>query len=76
MLKTELLTIRVKKIKENGISGARSTHGESRDACWVWLWNLMEGKKFEHIGVDGRIILKWISRREMWGNGLDRSGSE
>jgi len=26
-------------------------------------------------GVDGRIILRWIIRKWMWGHGLDRAGS-
>jgi hypothetical protein len=30
----------------------------------VWLGSLREGDHFEQLGIDGRLILKWIF--EMW----------
>jgi len=33
--------------------------------------NLREGGHMEDPGVDGRIILRWISGSGMWGYGLD-----
>jgi len=34
-----------------------------------------ERDHFERPGLDGRIILRWISRKWMWGYGLYRGGS-
>ena len=27
-------------------------------------------------GIDGRIILRWVTRKWDWGDGLERAGSE
>jgi hypothetical protein len=50
--------------------GACSTNGERRGACKV-LVGKPEGKKhLEEPGVNGRIILRWISKK--WeGGGMD-----
>jgi len=37
--------------------------------------NLMERDYMGDPGLDGRIILRWIIRKWMWGHGLDRDGS-
>jgi len=43
-------------------AGACSTYvGEAH--TWVWWGNLREGNHLEDPGVDGTIILRWISRK-------------
>jgi len=41
-----------------------------------WWENLRERDDLEDLGVDGRIILKWVFKKWDWGYGLARSGSE
>ena len=36
---------------------------------------MRERDNFGDPGLDGRIILRWISGNRMWGRGLDRAGS-
>jgi hypothetical protein len=40
-----------------------------------WWGNPREGDHLKDIGVDGRIILKWILEKWDGWHGLDRSGS-
>jgi len=40
-----------------------------------WWGNVRERDNLEDLGVDGRMILRWISRKWNGGNGLDRSGA-
>jgi hypothetical protein len=37
----------------------------------VWWGNLRERNHLENLGVDGRIILKWVFKKWVWGHGLD-----
>jgi len=45
---------------------------ERRDSLWVWYGNLRQRDHFEDLGVDGKIILKWVftkyngERRLIW----------
>jgi uncharacterized protein YjcR len=47
---------------------------ESRDAYRFWWKNLKERDHLEHPGVDGNILLKWISRK--WDGDMDWTDSE
>jgi hypothetical protein len=40
-----------------------------------WWGNLRERDHLGVLGVDGRIILKWIFKKCDFGHGLDQSGS-
>jgi hypothetical protein len=35
-------------------------HEEKKNTLWVCWGHLKEGDHFEHLGVGGRITLKWI----------------
>jgi hypothetical protein len=37
--------------------------GNSRNACKVWWVNLKERNHLEDVGVDMRIILKWVMKQ-------------
>ena len=50
---------------------ACSTYGERRRAYRVWWGNLSEGDHLKDLGVDGRILLKWIFEKWDRGHGLD-----
>ena len=56
------------------MGGASSTYGR-RGAYRVLVGNLRERDNLVDPGVDGRIILRWISGSGIWGYGLDRAGS-
>jgi len=49
--------------------------GEKRGVYRIWWGNLTERDNLEDPGTDGRIILRWIFRSRMWGQGLDRAAS-
>jgi len=46
--------------------------GKRRGACRVLAGKLREGDHLENPGVEGRIILRWIFRKWVWGT---RTGS-
>ena len=41
--------------------------GDRRSAYRVWLGDLKDGDHLEDLGVDRRIILKWIFKKRMGG---------
>jgi hypothetical protein len=52
------------------MGGACSTYGKKEVRTGFWWVDLREGDHFGDLGVDGRIILKWIFKK--WdGHGLD-----
>jgi hypothetical protein len=40
--------------------------GEIRSAYRFWSQNLMGRDHVEIVGIEGRIILEWVFRRQMW----------
>jgi len=48
--------------------------GEERGCIGSWWGNRREGDHWRDLGVDGWIILGWISRSGMWVYGLDWTG--
>jgi hypothetical protein len=53
------------QIKKNEMGGACGAYGR-QERCRVFWWgNLKERNPLEDLGVDGRVVLKWISKK--WG---------
>jgi hypothetical protein len=48
------------EIKEDEMDGECSTHGEMRNAQKFWLESLRGRDQSQDLGVDWRVILKWI----------------
>jgi len=42
----------------------------------LWFEKLKEGDQSKDLGVDGKVILKWILGERMGGRGLDLLGSK
>jgi len=54
--------IKMEKIEKNEMGGACSTYGEGEVCTGFWWGNLRERDQLEDLGLDGRIILRWIFR--------------
>ena len=60
--------VRVIKSRRMRWAGHVARMGEERGCTGSWLGNRREGDRWGDLGVDGRIILGWISRR--WDVGI------
>jgi len=59
-----MLALKTDKIEKNEMGWACGTYWVSRRGCiGSWWGNRREGDHWGDLGVDGRIILGWISRR-------------
>jgi hypothetical protein len=67
--------IRVIKSRRMRSAGHVARMGEMRNATQFLLGSLKGRYLSEDLGVDVRIILKWILRKSVWGYRLDSSGS-
>jgi hypothetical protein len=63
------------QIEKNEIGRHVARNGERRGIYRVWWGNLKERARLEDLGIDGRILLRWIFRKWDGGHGLDSSGS-
>ena len=70
------IIFRVIKSKRMRWAGHVVGRGRGKYYAWFWRGNLRERDHLEDPQVDGRIILRCMFRKWMWGYGLDRSGSE
>ena len=60
------------KIEKNEMGGACSAYLGGGEVCTGFWWgNLRERDHLENLGVDGRVILKWIIKKCVCGCGLD-----
>ena len=66
-------TVRVVKSRRMKWVGHVVRMGRGEAYTGFWLENLRERAQLGDPGLDGRIILRWLSRK--WDVGLDRSGS-
>jgi hypothetical protein len=57
------------KIEKNEIGGACSSDGGGEACTGFWCGNLRERDHWGDPGVDGRIILRWIFRKFVFGGG-------
>ena len=56
------------QIEKNEMGEACSTYGEVELYVGCWCGNLRARDHLEDLGVDGKIILRWIFRK--WGVGV------
>jgi hypothetical protein len=66
---------RVLKSRRMRLAGHVAPRGRGEAYTGCWWGNLRERDHLGDVGVDGRIILRWIFRKLCaWGYGLDRAG--
>jgi hypothetical protein len=52
-------------------AGHAASMGESRGVYWVLVGKVRERSHLENLGIDGRIILRWIFRKWDVGSGVE-----
>ena len=67
--------VRVMKSRRMGWAGHVAPMEEGIDAYRILVGNRRERDHWGDLGVNGRIILRWIFRKWDVGYGLDRAGS-
>jgi hypothetical protein len=63
------------QVKETEKVGHVAHVDERRGACGVLVGRREGRNHLEDPGIDGSITLKWLFKKWVWGNGLDRFGS-
>jgi len=67
--------VRVIKWSRMRWAGHVARMGEERKCIGSWWGNRREGDHWGDLGLDGWVILGWISRRGMWVYGMDWAGT-
>jgi hypothetical protein len=60
---SSLNVIRMIRSERMRLAGRVACRGEKRSSYKLWWENLKKGNHLEHLGILGRIILKWILNR-------------
>lgn len=58
----------------NEIGGASIAHGGDEKCIQNCYWKALGMRPLENLGIDGKIILKWVLGNKFGGCGLDSPG--